>query len=406
MSAPQTLPRSAPHLWRRPGWLPRWLPIWQRNFLVWRKLALPSILGNLADPLIYLFGLGYGLGALLPEVGGSSYLAFLAGGSICASTMNAATFEALYSAFSRMQVQKTWDAILNTPLGLADVVAGELVWAASKASLSGAAILAVVAALGLSQGLLALWVLPAVLLLGLSFAALGLIWNALAPSYDFFMSYFTLFVTPMMLVSGVFFPAPPLPCAWPAAACSSRICRWIPCSSSPIAPTKKPPTASRWRSSKNNSPPASICCRASSRFIAGRARSNRPAKFRCCASRPWQPTRRCRRGSPNCIPTRCRRSLPCRSARVCPPTCSGWRTKWSREAGHDPALPHLALPVLRTRYRRRPCRRIPRSGGRLQGQRPCPRRPDHRGPLRNRQGLLPLPRQVPLRRCRRGGDAG
>ena len=211
MSAPQTLSRATPQHWRRPGWLPRWLPIWQRNFLVWRKLALPSVLGNLADPLIYLFGLGYGLGALLPEVGGSSYLAFLAGGSICASTMNAATFEALYSAFSRMQVQKTWDAILNTPLGLADVVAGELVWAASKASLSGAAILAVVAALGLSQGLLALWVLPAVLLLGLSFAALGLIWNALAPSYDFFMYYFTLFVTPMMLISGVFFPAEQLP---------------------------------------------------------------------------------------------------------------------------------------------------------------------------------------------------
>ena len=56
------------------------LPVWQRNFLVWRKLALPSILGNLADPLIYMLGLGYGLGKLLPEVGGVSYIAFLAAG--------------------------------------------------------------------------------------------------------------------------------------------------------------------------------------------------------------------------------------------------------------------------------------------------------------------------------------
>jgi lipooligosaccharide transport system permease protein len=188
-----------------------WFPIWQRNFLVWRKLALPSILGNLADPLIYMLGLGYGLGAMLPSIEGQPYIAFLAGGTVCASTMNAATFEALYSAFSRMHVQKTWEAILNTPLGLGDVVAGELIWAATKSLLSGTAILVVITIMGLSHGLLMLWVLPAILLTGLAFAALGLIWNALAPSYDFFMYYFTLFITPMTLVSGVFFPTDQLP---------------------------------------------------------------------------------------------------------------------------------------------------------------------------------------------------
>ncbi len=199
-----------------------WLPVWRRNFLVWKKLALPSILGNLADPLIYMLGLGYGLGAMLPEINGSSYVAFLAAGTVCASTMNAATFESLYSAFSRMHVQKTWDAILNTPLGLADVVAGELFWAATKSLFSGAAILVVVAALGLTQGTLALWALPAVVLTGLAFAALGLIWNALAPSYDFFMYYFTLFITPMTLISGVFFPTDQLP-GWLAT-----IGGWLP----------------------------------------------------------------------------------------------------------------------------------------------------------------------------------
>ncbi len=190
-----------------------WLPVWQRNFLVWRKLALPSILGNLADPLIYMLGLGYGLGALLPSLDGQPYVAFLAAGIICSSTMNAATFEALYSAFSRMHVQKTWEAILNTPLGMADVLLGELVWAATKSVLSGVAILVVVGVMGLTQGPLVLWVLPAVALTGLAFAALGLIWNALAPSYDFFMYYFTLFITPMTLISGVFFPTDQLP-AW------------------------------------------------------------------------------------------------------------------------------------------------------------------------------------------------
>ena len=189
----------------------RWFPVWQRNFLVWRKLALPSILGNLADPLIYMLGLGYGLGSMLPEVAGTSYVAFLAAGTVCASTMNAATFEALYSAFSRMHVQKTWEAMLNAPLELEDVMLGELIWAATKSLLSGCAILTVIFVLGLSHSPLALGVLPVILLTGLAFAALGLIVNALAPSYDFFMYYFTLFITPTMLLSGVFFPREQLP---------------------------------------------------------------------------------------------------------------------------------------------------------------------------------------------------
>jgi lipooligosaccharide transport system permease protein len=113
---------STPNLYAipRPGL--RWLPVWRRNFLVWRKLAIPSVLGNLADPLIYMLGLGYGLGGMLPQMNGVSYVAFLAAGTVVASTMNAATFEALYSSFSRMHVQKTWDAILNTPLSLDHVL--------------------------------------------------------------------------------------------------------------------------------------------------------------------------------------------------------------------------------------------------------------------------------------------
>lgn len=189
----------------------RAIGVWRRNFLVWKKLAIPSMLGNLADPMIYMFGLGYGLGSMLPAVNGLPYIAFLAGGTLCASTMNAATFEALYSAFSRMHVQKTWEALLYAPLSLDDVVAGEWLWAASKSMLSGTAILGVITLLGFVHSPLALWVLPVVFLTGLAFAALGLIVNALSPSYDFFMYYFTLVVTPMMLVCGVFFPVEQLP---------------------------------------------------------------------------------------------------------------------------------------------------------------------------------------------------
>ena len=197
--------------WRLPSFSLRCLHVWRRNFLVWRKLAIPSMLGNFADPAFYMLALGYGLGSLIPAVDGMPYIAFLAAGTICYSTMNTATFEALYSAFSRMHVQRTWDAILNAPLSLDDIVTGEALWAATKSLFSGAAILIVVWLLGLAQSWMVLWLIPLAFLVGLCFASLGLIVTALAPSYDFFMYYFTLVITPMMLVCGVFFPVAQLP---------------------------------------------------------------------------------------------------------------------------------------------------------------------------------------------------
>ena len=198
----------------------RFVAVWRRNFLVWRKLAIPSILGNLADPLIFLFGLGYGLGSLLGNMGGTSYFAFLAGGFLASSSMFAASFESLYSAFSRMHVQKTWDAILNAPMSLVDVVAGEWVWAATKSLAAGICMLLVVSIFGFAASPLALAAIPAVALVGLAFAGLGLVINSMATGYDFFSYYMTLALTPMMMLSGVFFPADQLPAAvqWAAQA--------------------------------------------------------------------------------------------------------------------------------------------------------------------------------------------
>src|SRR3989338_1776015 len=115
----------------------RFIPIWRRNFMVWKKMAGSSILGHLADPVIYMLGLGYGLGGMLPEIGGMPYITFLAAGTVCYSTMNSASFEVLYSGFTRMHEQRTWEAILNTPNTLDDIVFSEIVWAASKSLLSG-----------------------------------------------------------------------------------------------------------------------------------------------------------------------------------------------------------------------------------------------------------------------------
>ncbi len=189
----------------------RCLYLVQRNFLVWRKLMLPSLIGNLADPLIYLVGLGFGLGALVGAVDGRPYVTFLAGGMLCYSTLNSASAEALYSAFSRLKVQRTWEGILHAPMTIADVVIGEWLWAGFKATLSGTAILIVMYGLGIVHGLAALGVVPVLLLVGLSFSGLALVVTSLARSYDLFTYYFTLLVTPMAFVSGVFYPLHQLP---------------------------------------------------------------------------------------------------------------------------------------------------------------------------------------------------
>ena len=188
-----------------------WLPVWRRNYLVWRKLATESVLGNIIEPLFYLLGFGIGFGALVPEVDGVKYMAYLAGGTICYSTMLSASFEALYSGFARMHVQRTWEGILNAPVSLEDVLFAEWIWAASKSFLSGTAVLIVAAALGLAQSWTMVLILPLAFLIGLTFAGLGLIMTALAKSYDFFMYWFTLVLTPMMLVSGVFYPLQNMP---------------------------------------------------------------------------------------------------------------------------------------------------------------------------------------------------
>ena len=219
---------NTPSVWSPPRLSMRWWPVFQRNLLVWRKLAIPSLLANIGEPLLWLVAFGYGLGAMVGRVPTHGqevpYILFLASGSICMSAMNAASFEALYSAFSRMHVQKTWDGIMNAPVRLDDVVLAEMLWAAFKALFTVTAILGVMLALGISHSpkLLVAW--PVLLFVGITFSCIALIFNALAKGYDFFTYYFTLFLTPMMFLSGIFFPREQLPPLVRAVA------EWLPLS--------------------------------------------------------------------------------------------------------------------------------------------------------------------------------
>lgn len=189
----------------------RFIAVWRRNALVWRKLIVPSMLGNFGEPILYLLAFGYGFGSLVGDLDGMRYMVFIASGIICSSAMFTASFEGMYSAYTRMAEQNTWLGMLATPLTLDDIVFAEAAWAATKGLISAVTILVVATLLGLVADARALLGLPVIFLAAFTFGALALVITALARSYDFFLYYFTLAVTPMLLLSGVFFPLTELP---------------------------------------------------------------------------------------------------------------------------------------------------------------------------------------------------
>jgi lipooligosaccharide transport system permease protein len=144
-------------------------------------------------------------------VDGVSYLQFLASGSIAMSVMYSAKFESLWGAFTRMNIQKTWDAILHTPLAVDDLLLGEIIWAASKATFTALCILVMIWVLDIARAPLSLLVLPAAFFIALVFSSMALIVNAVARSYDLLSNYFTVVVMPLVFLSGVYFPLTQLP---------------------------------------------------------------------------------------------------------------------------------------------------------------------------------------------------
>lgn len=185
--------------------------VWRRNILVWRKLMGPSLMLNFGEPLVYLLGLGYGLGLFIGKMAGVDYLTFLASGIIASSAMTTATFEGMYSVYTRMVPQRTYDAMLATPTEVDDILAGEMLWCATKSLINGIAILAVAAILGAVADMRAVLVLPVVFLIGLCFAGPAMVMTSISKGYDFFAYYFTLVITPMFIVCGVFYPTNVLP---------------------------------------------------------------------------------------------------------------------------------------------------------------------------------------------------
>ncbi len=193
----------------------RFLRVWQRNFTVYRRTWKISFLPPLLEPIFYLLAFGLGLGTLVGEVphGGEaiSYIAYIAPALLSITMMYNAFFETSYASFVRMYYQKTFDAMLATPLTLEEIITGEIAWAATKSVIAATLMQLVITLFGLVSyptGLL----LPMLALLGgLAFACAGMIFTSIVPNIETFNLPIFLFITPMFLFSGTFFPLENLP---------------------------------------------------------------------------------------------------------------------------------------------------------------------------------------------------
>jgi lipooligosaccharide transport system permease protein len=187
------------------------LRVWRRNFESWKRFSGSFLVAALGNPIFYLASIGYGLGRFVANIDGLPYAVFLTPGILATAAMNSASFETTFGSFTRLHEQNTFAAILATPCSVADIVAGDLLWAATKSALAVFFVLIVTGAAGLLPSWLALGTLPVAFLSGLTFAALGMIATARAGSYAFFDYYFTLGISVMVFFCGVFFPLASLP---------------------------------------------------------------------------------------------------------------------------------------------------------------------------------------------------
>ncbi|KCZ72723.1 putative permease [Candidatus Methanoperedens nitroreducens] len=185
--------------------------IWLRNKDVFMKTYKVNFIPPFLQPVLYLLALGFGVGAFVDEIDGMSYPRFIAPALIAISIMNTSFFECTFASYVRMYYQKTFDAIIATPISIEEVIAGELLWGATRSTINTVIILPVLAAFGVIEFPSSLLVIPFSFIAGLLFATIGMCFTAISPNIDSLNYPTFLFITPMFLFSGTFFPLSLLP---------------------------------------------------------------------------------------------------------------------------------------------------------------------------------------------------
>ena len=185
--------------------------VFKRNLKVFRKTWKSNIMFNFLEPLLYLWAMGFGLGMYIAQINGLSYLEFLAPALIASSAMFSTCYEMTYNSFTRMGHEKIFHSIAVTPVSMDDIVFGETIYGTFKGVLYGIVFFLVVVFFGIVTSPMAILLIVPLTLMTLIFSNLSLIWTSIAPNYDSFGYFFTLFISPMFLFAGVFFPVESLP---------------------------------------------------------------------------------------------------------------------------------------------------------------------------------------------------
>jgi lipooligosaccharide transport system permease protein len=189
----------------------RTLKVWHRNRNVFTRTFRVNFLPPFLEPILYLLSLGYGLGVFVSQIGGVSYPRYIAPALLAISIMNAAFFETTYSSYVRMYFQKTFDAIIATPLSIEEVITGEILWGATRSFVNVLIMLPVLIVFGVVDLPISLSIIPFALLGGFLFASVGMCFTALTPNIETLNLPAFLFITPMFLFTGTFFPLSILP---------------------------------------------------------------------------------------------------------------------------------------------------------------------------------------------------
>lgn len=181
--------------------------ITRRNWTVYKKDLVANISPTVADPALIMVSLGFGLGGYLTNVQGMSYMQYLAPGLTIATSLFTSFFESSYGFFVRMTYENVFKAMLTTPIGLPEVVFGEMLWVGLKGAVMSIGVTIVLALFGMMS---APWLIPLLGIVGFLVAlpcgAMGLLSTALVKNINQFQTVYSFLIAPLYFLSGIFFP--------------------------------------------------------------------------------------------------------------------------------------------------------------------------------------------------------
>lgn len=183
------------------------LHIVRRNWTVYKKDLIANISPTVADPALVMVSLGLGLGSYLTNVEGMSYMQFLAPGLTVATALFTSFFESSYGFYVRMTYENVFKAMLTTPIGVRDVVLGEMIWVGLKGAVMAVGVALVLALFGMMTNP---WLIPALAAVGFLVAvpcgAMGLLATAMVRNINQFQTIYSFIIAPLYFLSGIFFP--------------------------------------------------------------------------------------------------------------------------------------------------------------------------------------------------------